>query len=112
MGFLERDPDPYLERRRPVLDLPDFSKRQVGWRRTWFPFLIYRGHRSLKELLWLVAMAKIYSNRKLIRIHRCVTDRFLLSGDGDSGEGAVDESSLSGSGETDTVDNAAKTVDG
>jgi len=112
MGLLERDPDPYLERRRPVLDLPDFSKRQVGWRRTWFPFLIYRGHRSLKELLWLVAMAKIYSNRKLIRIHRCVTDRFLLSGDGDSGEGAVDESSLSRSGETDTVDNAVKTVDG
>lgn len=82
MGLLERDPDPYLERRRPVLDLPGFSKRQVGWRRTWFPFLVYRGHRSMREVLWLVAMAKIYSDRRLIRLHRRVAERFPAGGDG------------------------------
>jgi anaerobic magnesium-protoporphyrin IX monomethyl ester cyclase len=112
MGLLERDPDPYLERRRPVLDLPGFSKWQVGWRRTWFPFLVYRGHLSMKDLLWLVSMAKIYSNRKLIRIHRYITDRFLANRDGGGAEGAVDNSALSKSGETGTVDNAAEIVDG
>jgi hypothetical protein len=112
MGLLESEPDPYLERRRPVLDLPDFSKRQVGWRRTWFPFLVYRGHRSMKEVLWLVAMAKIYSNRKLIGIHRRIADWFLVSGDGERGESEVDESTLSRSGEKGTVDNAATIIDG
>ena len=109
MGLLERDPDPYLERRRPVLDLPDLSKWQVGWRRTWFPFLIYRGHRSLKEVLWLVAMAKIYSSRRLISIHRRIVDRFLTNGSHGGVNAAVDDSPLSKKEETGTVDNAATT---
>ena len=74
-GLLEREPDPELERRKPVLDLPGFSKRQVGRRRDWFPLLVYGGHRPLKELLWLVAMAKIYSDRRLIGIHRRLNGR-------------------------------------
>lgn len=56
-----------------MLDLPGFSKRQVGRRRDWFPLLVYYGHRPTKELLWLVSMAKIYSNHRLADIHR----RFL-----------------------------------
>ncbi|MDY6795986.1 MAG: radical SAM protein [Actinomycetota bacterium] len=70
MGLLDGRLDPCLERRRPVLDLPGFSKTQVGIRRTWFPFLVYRGHRPMKELIWLVSMAKIYSEPRLIPIHR------------------------------------------
>lgn len=74
MGLLERDPDPTLERRKPALDLPGFSRWQVGWRRTLFPLLVYRGHRPLSECLWLVAMAEIYSHRPLIRLHRALTN--------------------------------------
>ena len=79
-GLLERDPDPKLERRRPVLDLPGFSKRQVGWRRDWFPFLVYRGHRPLSECVWLVTMAKIYSDRRLISMHRRINGYLKKNG--------------------------------
>ncbi len=76
LGLLDRPADPYLERRRPVLDLPGFSKRQVGRRRDWFPLMVYRGHRPTRELLWLVAMAKIYSNHRVADIHRRVMERY------------------------------------
>lgn len=79
-GLLERDPDPSLERRRPVLDLPGFSKRQVGRRRDWFPLFIYRGHRPLSECVWLVAMAKIYSDRRFIGIHRRINGYLRRNG--------------------------------
>lgn len=79
-GLLERDPDPTLERRKPALDLPDFSKWQVGWRRAWFPFMIYRGYRPLSECLWLVAMAEIYSHRPLIKLHRALNNSWSLRG--------------------------------
>jgi radical SAM superfamily enzyme YgiQ (UPF0313 family) len=76
LGLLDGPADPYLERRRPVLDLPGFSKRQVGRRRDWFPLLVYRGHRPMRELLWLVAMAKIYSNRRLADMHRRLMETY------------------------------------
>ncbi len=75
LGLLDKPLDSYLERRRPVLELPGFSKRQVGRRRDWFPLMVYRGHRPLKELLWLVSMAKIYSNHRLADIHRRLMER-------------------------------------
>ena len=75
LGLIDGPADPYLERRRPVLDMPQFSKRQVGRGRDWFPLLIYRGHRPLKELLWLVSLAKIYSNRRLADAHRRLMER-------------------------------------
>jgi len=76
LGLLDGPADPYMERRRPVLDLPGFSKRQVGRRRDWFPLLVYRGHRPTKELLWLVAMAKIYSDHRLADIHRRLMEAY------------------------------------
>lgn len=76
LGLIDGPADPYLERRRPVLDMPQFSKRQVGRRRDWFPLLVYRGHRPTRELLWLVSMAKIYSNRRLADVHRRLMERY------------------------------------
>jgi anaerobic magnesium-protoporphyrin IX monomethyl ester cyclase len=70
MGLLEDGLDTNLERRIPVLDLPGFSKRQVERRRSLFPFFVYRGHKPLSALIWLVVMAKIYSNRRLIELHK------------------------------------------
>jgi radical SAM superfamily enzyme YgiQ (UPF0313 family) len=76
LGLLDGPVDPCMERRRPVLDMPQFSKRQVGRRRDWFPFLVYRGHRPTRELLWLVSMAKIYSNRRLADMHRRLMEMY------------------------------------
>ncbi len=78
MGLLDNGLDTDLERRRPILDMPGFSKRQQERRRAWFPWLIYRGHRKTKELLWLVAMAKVYSNRRLIKFHRWLIKKYFL----------------------------------
>ena len=65
-GLLGSSFDKVLERRRPAMDLPGFSKRQVRRRFTWSPLLFYGGHRSLKEIMWLVTMSKIFSNRTLL----------------------------------------------
>lgn len=78
MGLLDNGVDTDLERRKAILDLPGFSKRQVERRRAWSPWLIYRGHKPLKELLWLVIMAKVYSNRRLIKIHRRLIKGYFL----------------------------------
>ncbi len=75
LGLLDTPTDTYLERRRPVLDLPGFSKRQVARWRDWFPLFVYGGHRPARELLWLVVLAKIYSNRRLADIHRRITEK-------------------------------------
>jgi len=69
-GLLERRPDPTLERRKPALDLPEFPKWLVGWKRAWFPFHIYRGRRPLSECLWLVTMATIFSHHSLIKLYK------------------------------------------
>ena len=76
LGLLDAAPDKELERRRPALDLPGFSKRQVGRRYTWSPLLFYGRHRPLHGILWLVAMGKIFSNRRLLRAWRALRSRF------------------------------------
>jgi anaerobic magnesium-protoporphyrin IX monomethyl ester cyclase len=71
-GLLDSRLDKVLERRRPALDLPGFSKRQVGRRYAWSPLLFYGGHRPLKEVMWLVTMGRIFSNRMLLTLWRTV----------------------------------------
>jgi radical SAM superfamily enzyme YgiQ (UPF0313 family) len=66
MGLLKSGIDSRLERRRPLFDQPQFSKRQIRRRLTWSPLLIYGGNRPLHEVFWLVTMAKIYSDPRYI----------------------------------------------
>jgi anaerobic magnesium-protoporphyrin IX monomethyl ester cyclase len=73
LGLLDIPPDPGLERRKPALNLPGFSKRQVGRRYRWSPLLFYGGYRPLKETLWLVFMSKISSSRRLLRYWRALS---------------------------------------
>ncbi|OFW57385.1 MAG: hypothetical protein A2W01_07040 [Candidatus Solincola sediminis] len=77
-GLLDQGLDTDLERRKPILELPGFTKRQQERRRAWFPWLIYRGKRPWKELIWLVAMAKVYSNRRMIKMHRWLIRKYFL----------------------------------
>ena len=74
-GLLGSSFDKVLERRRPSMDLPGFSKRQVRRRFTWSPLLFYGGHRSLKEIMWLVTMSKIFSNRTLLTMWHAFNNR-------------------------------------
>lgn len=70
LGLLDKLPDHDLERRRPVLDLPGFSKRQLNRRFRWSAVLIYGGYKPISTLLWLVAMNRIFSNRTLLKYYR------------------------------------------
>ncbi len=69
-GLLDGPLDMQLERRRPVLDLPGFSKRQVQRRHNWFAFSVYRGHRPMHEILFVVSRARIFQSNFLLRIFR------------------------------------------
>jgi radical SAM superfamily enzyme YgiQ (UPF0313 family) len=69
-GLLRGDPDADLERRKPVLKLPGFSKRQIKRRLTWFAMMIYRGHKPLGAILYVTFLGKVFSSRRLIRLYR------------------------------------------
>lgn len=69
-GLLTKPPDADLERRKPVMKLPGFSKRQIKRRLTWFAWLIYRGHKPAGAILYVTFLGKVFSSRRLIRIYR------------------------------------------
>ena len=70
LGLLENAPDCELERRRPVLDLPGFSKRQVKRRFAWSAMLMYGGRQPMVTLLWLVVMNRIFATRRFLTWYR------------------------------------------
>jgi anaerobic magnesium-protoporphyrin IX monomethyl ester cyclase len=72
MGLLEAGVSHGLERRKPHLNLPEFSKRQVRRRYTWSHFLFYAGHRPAKEIARQVALTKIYSSPRLLGAYRSI----------------------------------------
>ncbi len=69
-GLLEGLPDADLERRKPVLRLPGFSKRQIKRRLTWFAWLIYRGRKPTGAILYVTFLGRVFSSRRLIRLYR------------------------------------------
>ena len=75
MGILDVMPDRSFERRKPSLELPTFSKRQIKRRYTWSFLLFHGGHRPPWEIMWRVFMTKIFSNEKLYRLWRSVSSR-------------------------------------
>ena len=75
LGLLDGSIDHELERRRPVLNQPGFSKRQIGRRYTWSHFLFYGGHQPLKGILQLVFLTKLHSSPRLLKLRRAFTRR-------------------------------------
>jgi radical SAM superfamily enzyme YgiQ (UPF0313 family) len=67
--------DPGLERRRPVLEQPGFTRRQVKRRYTWSHLLFYGGHRPVKETAWMVVMTKLHTNERLLDFWRAFQHR-------------------------------------
>jgi len=63
--FLENNITNVLERRRPYLDLPNFSRRRIMWEYIFFRFRVYKGKRSLKQRLLYAIRAAMEMNGKL-----------------------------------------------
>jgi anaerobic magnesium-protoporphyrin IX monomethyl ester cyclase len=76
-GLLEKMPDAALERRRPVLDQPGLSKRQVRRRLLWFAWSVYRGNKPLGAILYVTVLARIASSPRLLRIWRKRQERLF-----------------------------------
>jgi hypothetical protein len=61
-GLIQGEPDTQMERKRPVLKLPDFSKTQIQRAYTWFNYHVYRRNKPLWRILMQVITVKIRSN--------------------------------------------------
>jgi len=75
MGLLDEPPDPGLERRKPVLNQPGFTKKQISRRFTWSHFLFYAGHRPWREISWMIFLTKVYTNPRLLSVWRAIDRR-------------------------------------
>lgn len=73
-GLLDKKIDKVFERRRPVLDLPGFGKREIRAWYTWSPALFYGGHRPFKEVMWLVTMGKIFATPRILAVWRAASN--------------------------------------
>jgi anaerobic magnesium-protoporphyrin IX monomethyl ester cyclase len=72
-GLIQKAPIVQLERRQPVIDLPNFPSAKIKSAYTWFNYHIYKGHRPLWELLAQVIQVKISSSPMIkLLIHKIV----------------------------------------
>jgi len=60
-GLMERAIDFRLERRHPVIDSPNFTKRQVRKAHIWFDYKVYRGYRPFWWVLMRIVLNKVRS---------------------------------------------------
>ncbi|MFQ5981419.1 MAG: hypothetical protein ACE5OZ_25025, partial [Candidatus Heimdallarchaeota archaeon] len=65
-GLLGHKLDGKLERRRAVLDIKGFSKKQVNREFQWFHYNVYRGYKPIYVLLAGVLFNKIIRTRPLL----------------------------------------------
>lgn len=59
-----------LERKQAVIDLPDFSKRQIQSAYIWFNYRVYKGYRPLWKILIRVVIVKLRSSPRSNLIFR------------------------------------------
>lgn len=75
-GLLDASMDQVLERRRPSMELPGFSKRQMKRRYTLFPLMIYFGRKPISGILRAMIMSIVFSHRRLLDLWRDFRWRF------------------------------------
>ena len=61
-GFMQGTYGMQMERKQPIIELPNFSKKQIQSAYTWFDYHVYRQHRPLYRILIQVIAVKIKSN--------------------------------------------------
>ncbi len=62
-----------MERRKAILDLPGFSKKQIQKQFNWFYYNVYKGYKPFYVTLGRVIFLKIHSNPSLNKIYRKLT---------------------------------------
>ena len=67
--FSEKNISNVLERRRPYLNLPNFSRKRIIWEYILFRFKIYKGKRSLKQRIFYAIRAAMEMNNNLEKIY-------------------------------------------
>lgn len=58
-GLIKGELDVSMERRQPVIELPDFTERQVKSAHTWFNYKVYKGYKPLPKILILVLATRL-----------------------------------------------------
>jgi radical SAM superfamily enzyme YgiQ (UPF0313 family) len=61
-GLIQGTPDTHMERKQPIIELPNFSRAQIQSAYTWFNYNVYKGYRPLWKILIQVITVKIQSN--------------------------------------------------
>lgn len=67
-----------LERRRHVLNLPGFSRRDIKHEYDWFYYNVYKGHKPLYNLLASVMYHKLISNYFLYSLSRKIRNHLFF----------------------------------
>jgi radical SAM superfamily enzyme YgiQ (UPF0313 family) len=75
-GLLKDNLSTEMERNRAVMDLPGFSRKQIQKHYVWFEYDVYKGHRSLVQLLIRTLRLKIITNRKLYFLYKKI--KFII----------------------------------
>jgi radical SAM superfamily enzyme YgiQ (UPF0313 family) len=73
MGLLDNPLDVRLERTKAILDLPEFSRKQIQKSYVWFDYYVYKGHKPLYRLLAKVFSSRIKANYYLTYFYRMFT---------------------------------------
>jgi len=61
-GLIQKASLVRMERKQPVMALPNFSKAQIRSAYTWFNYHVYKGHKPVWHILTQVALVKITSS--------------------------------------------------
>jgi len=61
-GLLKDELDAGMERRKAILDLPGFSKKQIQKSYLWFDYYVYKGYSPLPKILMRVLVLKLKEN--------------------------------------------------
>lgn len=67
-GLLSESLDTEKERARTVLNLPEFTRKQIQSNYIWFEYNVYKGHRPLLNILDRVLTAKVLSSPIMFRL--------------------------------------------
>ena len=77
-GLLKQTLDTTMERRKAVLDLPDFHRKQIQKCFIWFDYYVYRGLKPKYKILASVLRSKLSSKNYLNCLYRKLTSLSLF----------------------------------
>ncbi len=77
-GLIQKAASVEMERRQPIMSLPNFSKSQIRSAYVWFNYHVYKGFKPMWKILAHVALVKISSSPAVLFLFQ-KNDQFLES---------------------------------